>query len=217
MKTAIVIGATGLTGQSITRHLLDAKGYARVTLFSRRRIGFSHPKLTENIVDFDRIDGWKELLVGNDLFSALGSTKKQAGSKEKQYNVDYIYQANVIKSAAENGVKRLFLVSSPNASASSPFFYLRMKGELEEFAKAQNFNSCLFFRPSLITGDRQDNRIAEKLAANISRYVEKFIDNKSKYRPISGQLLGRAIVNCANSPLKEGLTIVELGEIFKYV
>ena len=217
MKTAIVIGATGLTGQSITRHLLDSKEYTGVTTFSRRSSELNHPKLTEHIVNFDRVDDWKHLLVGDDLFSALGSTKKQAGSKERQYTVDYTYQANVIKAAAENGVQRLFLVSSPNANSNSLFFYLRMKGELEEFSKIQNFNSCVFFRPSLITGDRPDTRIAEKLAASISTRLEKLISIKSKYRPISGEQLGEAIVNCANSPLKEGLSVIELGKVFKYL
>ena len=100
MKTALVIGATGLTGRYITHNLLAAEAYEQVVVFSRRALPEQHPKLVNHVVDFDHIDHWAELVNGDDLFSALGTTLKAAGSKAAQYKVDYTYQADVMAAAA---------------------------------------------------------------------------------------------------------------------
>ncbi len=143
MKTALVIGATGLTGKFITRYLLAAEVYDKVITFTRQAVDEEHPKLTNHVVDFDAVDEWAKLLKGDDLFSALGTTRKQAGSKRAQYKVDYTYQADVISAAAGNGVKRLFLISSPQATPRSPIFYNRMKGELDAFVATQGFDTLV--------------------------------------------------------------------------
>ncbi|NHN36092.1 NAD(P)H-binding protein [Pseudomaricurvus alcaniphilus] len=217
MTTAIVIGATGLTGSSITRHLLDAEQYRQVIVLSRRELALRHDKLTNHVVNFDQPKKWQHLLQGDDLFSALGTTRKQAGSKHEQYRVDYTYQANAIQAAARNGVQRLFLVSSPNASQKSPLFYTKMKGKLEDFARQQSFPTLAIFQPSLITGDRADHRSAEKLAAPVIDTLSRWIPGASKYRPISGAQLGQAIVACACSDLPPGEHTFVLGKIFQFL
>lgn len=215
MKTAMVIGATGLTGKFITRYLLAAEVYDKVITFTRQAVGEEHPKLTNHVVDFDAVDEWAKLLKGDDLFSALGTTRKQAGSKQAQYKVDYTYQADVISAAAGNGVKRLFLISSPQATPRSPIFYNRMKGELDAFVATQGFDTLVYFKPSIIQGDRADHRPAENLGATIAQMVTRCVPGTRTYRPIAGEQLGQAIVNCACSELPVGTYTYELGEIFE--
>jgi len=150
MKAAIVIGATGITGKHITRCLLENDNYERVIVFSRRLLDMKHSKLCNHRVDFENIATWASLIRGDDLFSVLGTTRKQAGGKEAHYKVDYTYQAKVIEAAAKNNVKRLFLVSSPVANIDSKFFYARMKGQLEEFSRKQSFETIAYFKPTII-------------------------------------------------------------------
>ena len=105
-KTAIVIGATGLVGEQLVRQLLEDDRYGTVKVFHRRTTGISHPKLVETVIDFDSPEEWKHLITGDELYSALGTTLKAAGSKEAQYKVDYEYQFQVAKIARENDVPR---------------------------------------------------------------------------------------------------------------
>ena len=214
MKTALVIGATGVTGKHIVSQLLARSDYDQVVAFSRRALPVTHSKLVNHLVDFDHIDDWAALLRGDDLFSALGTTRKQAGSKKAQYKVDYSYQANVIQAAAANGVSRVFLISSPQASAESPFFYNRIKGELDDFAATQGFQTLVYFKPSIILGDRPDKREAEKIGGALAAGIAKWVPGASRYRPISGEQLGNAIVSCACSNIPAGAHTYELDEIF---
>lgn len=122
MKTAIVIGATGLIGKHLTKLLLDNPAYSNVKVFVRRSINISNPKLEEHIVNFDEIAKWKDKITGDELFSAMGTTIRKAGSKEAQFKIDVTYQHEFAKAAAENGIKSYFLVSSSGANAKSNFF-----------------------------------------------------------------------------------------------
>lgn len=215
MKTAIVIGATGITGKHITKKLLASSHYAKVLAFTRRPVGYKHPKLVNHVVDFEAMGEWAQLVRGDDLFAAMGTTLGQAGSKAAQYRVDYTYQAGVIEAAANNGVARLFLISSPQASTRSPLFYSRMKAELDKFAESLPFSTRVYFRPAIIMGDRPDNRPGEKIGAMFSQHLANWVPGMQKYRPIKGKTLAKAIVNCACGDLPEGTHNYELDAIFK--
>ena len=214
MKTALIIGATGVTGAPLLKELLNNPQYDRVIAFTRRSISLQHEKLVNEIVDFDKVDEWASLLKGGDLFSAMGTTIKQAGSKEAQYAVDYHYQATVAKFAAENGVRRLFLVSSPNAKASSPIFYSRIKGELEDYVATLEFENIIYFRPSLIVGDRPEKRLGEEMGVAVMQILGKF-PFMSKYRSIRGTELAQSISMSAAESFSKKITAFEFDEIFE--
>ncbi|HXH76237.1 MAG TPA: NAD(P)H-binding protein [Bacteriovoracaceae bacterium] len=160
----LIIGATGLVGKEILKLALEASEVTLVKVFVRRSTNLIHPKLEEHIVDFNQIDSWKSKLNGDILFSAMGTTEKIAGSKEAQFRVDYEYQYHVARAARENGVSGLVLISSTGADAGSPFFYLKTKGQLEEALKKLNFKSLIIMRPSLLEGQREQQRSGEKFS-----------------------------------------------------
>ena len=215
MKTAVVIGASGLIGKSIVRKLLDDNRYSSVKVFVRRSINISNSNLVEHIVDFDKIADWKNKITGDELYSAMGTTIKKAGRKEAQYKIDVTYQLEFAKAAAENGVKSYFLVSSSGANAKSKLFYTKIKGELEEKVKLLPFNKIRIFRPSLLLGERDEKRFGEKAAEKLLKIVVPLFPFLKNQRPIEGEKVAKAMIVSANDDNKERIKFFEPLEIFQ--
>lgn len=215
-QKAIVIGATGLIGNQLVRKLLSDDRFETVTVFVRRQNGLSHPKLKEQIVDFDKISEWADQIKGDSLFSAMGTTLKKAGSKETQYKIDYTYQLEVAKAAVKNGVSKYVLISSAGANSKSKIFYSRMKGELDEAVQKLGFRKIIILRPSILDGDRKEKRTAEQVSLKISRWVTQFIFRK--YRPIKNETVANAMIETAlENKQPSGTYIYELDEIFDLI
>lgn len=89
---AIVIGATGATGREIVNLLLKDSNFSNVSCFVRTPPNIKHEKLTIHKINFSKISEYKNLIAADVIFSALGTTVKNAGSKKQQYLVDYTYQ-----------------------------------------------------------------------------------------------------------------------------
>lgn len=170
---ALIIGATGAVGTDLLNLLLKDKDFEEIEIFVRRSSGFVNDKLTEHIVDFEHITDWKHLLNGDVLFSCLGTTKKAAGSKEAQWRIDYDYQYEVAKAAAENNVKSYVLLSSIGADAKSSIFYLRMKGALDEAVKSLSFKHTVIIRPASLIRKNTD-RLGEKITVSIIQFLNRF-------------------------------------------
>ena len=214
MKTAIVIGATGLIGGILVKILLEDERYKLVKVFVRRPFGIIHPKLEEHIVSFAEIEKWKQKINGDELFSALGTTINKAGSKEAQYKIDVTYQYEFAKAAAENGVSGYVLVSSSGANAKSKLFYMKIKGELEEKVKLLPFKKIRIFRPSLLLGERSEKRFGEKAAERLLKIVAPLFPFLKNQRPIEGEKVARAMIGSANETDTERTKIFGLQEIF---
>jgi len=146
------------------------------------------------------------------LFSALGTTLKQAGSKEKQYEVDFTFNLNFARKAKANGIENYVLVSSAGANSKSKIFYTRIKGELDDAVAKLGFKNLVILRPSSLTGDRDETRRMEKMSIPIARFITKFI--LKKYRPISGETVAQAMINAVLNSNPEK-TIWKGDEVFK--
>lgn len=214
-KTAIVLGATGLIGRHLVNKLLDDSRYGTVKTFSRRSAGINHPKLEENIVDFSLIEQWGDKVSGDELYTALGTTIKKAGSKEKQYLVDYTFQYETAHAAAVNQVEKLLLVSSAGANRYSFNFYLRIKGLLESAVSEMPFKRIIIFQPSLLIGERETPRFTENMAGIIMNAILKYIPGIKKLRPIKAETVAEAMINAANDSTFERLLIFKSDQIFR--
>lgn len=195
MKIALVVGATGLVGKHLTKKLLTYEQYDLVRAFTRRSLNIADSKLEEYIVDFDKIETWKEKIKGDVLFSCLGTTIKKAGSRENQYKIDFTYQYNIARWGAENGVEKYVLVSSGGADAESKNFYLRIKGELEDKVEELKFEKVIIFQPSLLLGEREEKRLGEAIGSVLAKGIIPLLPFLKKYRPIEGALVAEAMIN----------------------
>lgn len=209
--TANVIGATGLVGKQLVQQLLKDERFERVRIFVRRDTGLNHTKLDQQIVDFGKPETWEKQLSGDALFSALGTTLKQAGSKEKQYEIDFAFNLNFAKKAKENGIENYVLVSSVGANAKSSIFYTKMKGELDEAVSKIGFRNLVIIRPASLTGPRENRRLAEEILVPILNILTRFM--MKNYRPISDQTVAKAMIN-AVFRIKTDKVIYEGGEVF---
>jgi len=209
--TANVIGATGLVGKQLVDQLLSNDRFEKVRIFVRRETGLKHPKLEEVVVNFAETKSWETFLTGDILFSALGTTLKQSGSKEKQWEIDFTFNLNFAQKAKENGIENYVLVSSVGANSKSSMFYTRMKGELDEAVAKIGFQKYAIVRPASLTGDRREKRIAEKISIPILNVLTRFI--MKKYRPISDKTVAKAMINAAFGNTGEK-TVWEADEVF---
>ncbi|MEX2364903.1 MAG: NADH-quinone oxidoreductase subunit F, partial [Balneolaceae bacterium] len=149
----------------------------------------------------------------DELYSALGTTIKKAGSQEKQYTIDFSYQYEVAKAAAENGVRKYALVSSAGADSESRVFYSKMKGELDDAVKKLDFDTCVVLRPSILEGEREESRLGETIGMILANIFTK-IPGLRKYRPIPGEIVARGAINALRKSAP-GYHIFELDEIFE--
>lgn len=199
LKTAIVIGSTGLVGKELIIQLIESVNFQKIISLSRRTTGIKHPKLEEHLVNFDNIEKWKTYIKGDVLFSSMGTTIKDAKSKEKQYLVDFTYQYNVAKTAAENGVSRYVLVSSAGASPKSFSFYMKTKGKLEEEVQKLSFDAIHILRPVQLEGEREKKRWTEQIGVKFMKAVNQ-VGLLRTFRPISGKEVAKAMLRASENP-----------------
>lgn len=208
---ANVIGASGLVGKELVEQLLSHHEFEKVRIFVRRNMGILNSKLEEHVIDFENPETWKMYLQGDMLFSTLGTTIKSAKTKDKQYRVDFTYQFQFAKAAAENGIPCYILVSSMGADSRSKVFYSRIKGELEDAVALLKFRRLLIFRPSILDGDRKEKRQGEKIGLVISRFITYFIFKS--YRPTPVGALVNKMIRSSLDPI-DGCHIVEASRIY---
>ncbi|WP_420387835.1 oxidoreductase [Roseivirga sp.] len=195
-KTAIIAGASGLIGRSLTQNLLQSKNYGQVVALVRKPLGIQHEKLQELTVDFDTISAMNDFPKGDDIFCCLGTTMKKAGSKDAFYKVDFTYCYELAKKALEHGADRFFLVSAMGSNKKSRFFYNRVKGELEDRISFLDYRTIYIFKPSLIRGLREERRPGERFAQFITRLIP-FLGPWKKYRPIHADKIVDAMMKVA--------------------
>lgn len=193
MSHYAIIGASGLIGSCIIDELLETTDN-KITVISRRPLGFSNSRIQELIVDFKNQLALTEALKGIDaVFIAIGTTqKKMKGDLVAYRKVDYDIPVAVAEACVLNNVPKLLLVSSVGADSSSSNFYLRLKGEVEEAIAKMSIPYIGIFQPSLLLGDRKEFRLGEKISQLIMPLFSFVIP--SKYKPIAASSVAKAMI-----------------------
>lgn len=194
MKTAIVLGSTGLIGKEITNQLLNNTNYSKVIILVRSKQNTSHPKLEQIVFDFNNPN--EAAIQSDDLFCCLGTTIKKAGTKEAFYKVDYDYVVNTAKIAKANGIKQFAVISSMGASETSGIFYNKTKGQMENAVKAISFTSTYIIRPSMLLGKREEFRLGEMIGKAFMTVLSFLIPKK--YKAIYDLQVAKATIHFMN-------------------
>tara|TARA_Y100000589_G_scaffold196660_1_gene185845 strand:+ start:1610 stop:2260 length:651 start_codon:yes stop_codon:yes gene_type:complete len=210
---ALVLGATGATGKEMVKLLLENSNYSKVSVFVRSKIHIDHKKLTIHKIDFSRLHEYSSLVKGDILFSALGTTKKEAGGKKEQFRVDYTYQYAFAKIASKNNVAHYSLVSSVGANKSSFFFYPKIKGALESSVKSLRFNTIHIFQPPSLIRQPELIRIGEKYIIKLLQVINKLGLLKS-FKPLLVKDLAKKIIDESLINKTKGVTIYQSQDLY---
>ena len=198
-KTALVVGATGAVGREIVRGLCENENYDKIIVWARRELNFSHEKLETQSINFDEIKDMPPREI-DEIFCALGTTMKQAGSRGQFYKVDVSYPVNIAKWGIASGARRFALISAYGADERSRFFYLRAKGKAEKKIAALGFKSLQIARLPAIKSEREQVRMGELFTIWLFGLLPKFI--LTNYRPMSAKDIAAAVIAAAQTDAK---------------
>ena len=216
-RTALLAGATGLVGRALLSLLLASKHYRSVDVLLRRRPPDieANAKLKIHQVDFARLPA--SFPTVDDVFIALGTTIKIAGSEAAFRQVDFDFVVNTARAARAAGATRLAVVSALGANATSRVFYNRVKGEMQAAIAQLGYTSVVIAQPSLLLGDRaafgqppRGGEIwAERLLVPLGRILPK------KIRPISARAVAAALL-AAILDANPGVRVLKSGAMQAY-
>ena len=194
----IVIGVTGLVGKQLIKRLQDEPTCQQITAVVRKH---------QN--DLDALDKVQQLVLEDFLmlndqdvskhshgFSCLGSTMKKAGSKQAFYSIDYTINAHFAELLQQTSAHYL-LLSAMGADPQSHFYYNRVKGELEEYVQTLTLDRISLIRPSLLIGERPEQRFLEDIAQQVYHKVSRFIPDSFAYKPVTADQVAHTMVEAA--------------------
>lgn len=194
MKKILLVGATGLVGQSVLQQALADARVGRVVALTRRALP-AHPKLQNLLVDFDHLPDDADWWGVDAVVCTLGTTIRTAGSQAAFYRVDHDLPLRVAELAQRHGAQAYALNSALGADPASRVFYSRTKGALERDLQALGYASLTLVRPGLIGGERQENRPAEQLAVRLSTWLRPALPRR--YRVVPAASIARHLLQAA--------------------
>jgi uncharacterized protein YbjT (DUF2867 family) len=213
MKTAILAGTTGLIGSQVLELLMEEKSYDRIIALSRKPLKKTSEKIINLIVDFNDLDSFKDHLKGDDVFCCLGTTIKQAGTKEAFRKVDLEYPVALATITKQNGARKFLIVTALGANKKSSIFYNQVKGEVEEKIGQLGFEEYHIFQPSMLIGLRKEERPGEGAGQKVMKALDFIIPKK--YKAIESAKVARAMVAVVRQD-HHGKFIHDSGELQSY-
>lgn len=212
LKTAVIVGSTGLVGTHLLDRLITDDRYGRIVLLTRKQHKLESPKIETIITDFSSDQLLKDSIEGDEVYCCLGTTINKAGSKENFKRIDLDIPLKIGEYALANKVPSYYLVSSLGASSKAMNFYGKTKGQLEDALTELNMERLVIFRPSLLLGTRSENRLGESVAKALMPVFKLLLHGSfKKYRSIKADTVAEAMVIVANSVKAQ--TVYESDEI----
>ena len=198
-KTAIILGASGLTGGILLQKLIDDSRYSTIKLFSRSRIEGLPNKVIQFIGNLLELEQFRKDFIGDEVYCCIGTAKKTP-DKNLYKKIDYGIPVSAAKLAKENDIPTFLVISAMGANRTSSIFYNRTKAEMEHDVLQQGIENTSILRPSLIGGERNEGRVLEKIGIMVFKILQPFfIGPLKKYRIINAESIAQAMLHLANN------------------
>lgn len=217
-KTAIVLGATGLTGNILLKMLLEDDRYAGVIVFGRNSCNIKHPKLEEYIVDLFQLEHYSQKFKGNEVFCCIGTTKSKTSNKEVYAKIDYGIPVAAAALCQKNGIPTFVVISALGAKKKSKIFYNRIKGQMEVAVLSLGIPNTYILQPALITGERAEFRLGEHILKLLMKLIKPLLrfGELDRYKPIHPETIAKCMIWLANNEYQleriKSNKIQEIGE-----
>ncbi len=190
-KTAIILGATGLTGGLLLQNLLEDSSYDTIKLFSRSSVGIKNSKLKEYLVDLLELENYAQEFTGDVVFCCIGTTNAKTPNEQLYRKIDYGIPVAAAQLAKANQIETLVVVSALGADPDSRMFYNRTKGEMEEEILRLGIKNTYLLQPSLIGGKRGEKRFGESMAKFFMSLFGFLVPKK--YKMIAPETIAKAM------------------------
>ena len=212
-KNVLLIGASGLIGSELVQLLLRDDKIKTVKVFVRKSLAITDQKLIELLVNFERLEDFKDQFQGDSLFCCIGTTRKKTPDLAAYKAIDYGIVLSAANLARSNQVPQVHLVSAIGAAVSSKIFYNRLKGEIEKDLLQLDFPSTVIYQPAMLIGKRSESRPAEFIAQKLMPIFDLFFLGKAqKYHSIEAKKVAESMLDNLHKP-KEGATILRYSEM----
>lgn len=216
-RIALIFGSTGAVGQHVLRQTLTNSSFDLVRTIGRREQEIQSEHHEHYCIDFDALDKASDLIKGTHLFYCIGTTIKQAGSKETFKKIDFHYGKQIAAIAYKNAIQHFALVSSIGADSSASSFYLKIKGMLENEIKQLDFQATHIVQPSFLDSRNSDFRIGESIGIPIIKFANFITFNSLKnYKPIDVSVVAAALIQSSLKNI-DGLNILRGDEIRSFI
>ncbi len=209
IKTATIIGSSGMTGSYLFNLLLQDKNFETIRIIVRHKVSKSAPNMVLKLIDFEDAEAFKNAIKGSDVvFCCIGTTQKNVkGDKALYRKIDLDIPVNAAHYCKETGCEKFVIVSAVGANSKSGNFYLRLKGEVEASIKASGIKSIHIMQPSMLLGFRNEKRRGESFFQAIMRFFSFALVGKGqKYKSIHSKILAQAMINAAKSNVEGTFT-----------
>jgi len=208
LKTATLIGASGLVGSKLLKKLLKCDEFEEIILLNRKNITISHPKIKQFEIDFEDQSVFLDKIKGDIVFCCIGTTRKKTPNTSIYRNIDVGIPQKAIFAAEQNGIVQFHLISAIGADRNSKIIYNKIKGESEEVCFKSTVSSVHIYRPGLLIGKRKESRVGEWIFQKTSPLLDFFCRGKyAKYHSIKVSKLADFMLKIALIATKNQKTV----------
>tara|TARA_Y100000746_G_C15344161_1_gene383088 strand:- start:184 stop:852 length:669 start_codon:yes stop_codon:yes gene_type:complete len=214
MKTALIFGSSGLIGSHLLNLIINDNNYNKIKLFVRSEPKKSNSKLEIIKINFNNLEKYKDLMTGDDCFFCIGTIRKNTSNKREYIKVEYNLPVDVAKIAKSNSINNFIYISSLGANPKAVGLYLKNKGQVEEELLKLNFLNLSILRPSILLGNRKENRVGEKIGIFAMKTLSPLLLGKlKKYKPIQVENVVKTMLHLTKKDYQKN--IFESDEIVK--
>lgn len=199
-KTAIILGATGLTGSVILNKLIADDRYATIKVFSRKEIKGTPSKVAQFIGDLLKLEDFAADFTADEVYCCIGTTTKKTPDKSLYKKIDFGIPVTAAQLSKTNGITSFLVISALGADASSSIFYNKTKGEMEDAVLSEKISKTHILQPSIIGGNRQEKRIGERIGLTVIKFLQPlFFGKLKKYAVTEAEDIASVMITLANS------------------